>query len=560
MRKAYILVYTLIIVAVASILSVALFTNVAAYVRTNAVELSRNEAYLVSQNILQLSFPYLKPYMSGLRGITLSWRNENIATNATWWNSFKEFLFSQSDGGFWEGFFQRLNENKYFDLSSISEFNQDLRTFTLSGSSVVVPVSASYQVSGNPYSALLVSRGVNGKIEAYSVAVIAIDFLNKYAYFTEREKRPNGETIYFISRDVIDGPMRSNDYINISGSPRFKSSVEVKGVLGTGNPIYEDPFSPKILTQQDIEEYNMNKIATNYSADLNALVKSPQDFINSSEESGINLKLTSIRRGNRTLTAEKLIVEFKSAEGAGNDHFMKVYVEHNGPDGKDLLFTMKPRPDGNGYHMIIHGEKSRDWLGLQGSGGDETRNVNFNGVLKSNLTIALQNKSNNDKPMYVDGRYTLFSEQNVEIYDHVIYEDFRDIFPHQSIDNIVVTEQMAQRMKEADRTDFLNIVARKSVIVKEKEQNLKLTMSIYAFEERFFVEDYNSGSPKGQLTIFGSLMQNYRGPVGTFRGESIVTGYYKNYIYDSKILEGFGSIGTPAKREEILILTLRGVY
>jgi len=562
MRKAYILVYTLIIVAAVSILSVSLLTNVAAYVRTGAVEVSKNQVHTVSQNVLQLSFAYLKPYMSGIRGITLPWTNQNIATKATWWHSFKDFLFSQSDGDFWRGLFQRVSESKYFDFSTINEFNQDLSTFTLSGSSVVLALSASYQVYGNPYSALLVSRGINGKLEAYSVAIVSIDFLNKYAYFTEKETRPGGDIIYFITRDVIDGPMRSNDYINISGNPRFRSTVEVKGVRGTGNPVYEDPFSPKVLTQQDIDDYNMTRIATNYSADLNALVKSPQDFVNSSEESGINLNLGSIRRGNNTLTAQRLIVEFKSAQGQGNDHFMKVYVEYKeGWQTKtDSLFTIKPRPNQEGYQMVIHGQNAREWLGLQGSGNDETRNVNFNGVLKTNLTMALQNKSNNDKPMYVDGRYTLYSEQNVELYDHVIYEDFRSFFPHQSIDNIVVTDQMAQQLKDATRTDFLNIVAKNSVIVKEKEQNLKLSMSIYAFNDSFKVENYNSGSPTGQLTIFGSLMQYYRGPVGTFSGESILTGYYKNYIYDSKILEGFGSIGTPVKKEEVLILTLRSVY
>lgn len=90
---------------------------------------------------------------------------------------------------------------------------------------------------------------------------------------------------------------------------------------------------------------------------------------------------------------------------------------------------------------------------------------------------------------------------------------------------------------------------------------MKINASIYAFNESFYVQDYNEGDPKGQLTIFGSLMQNYRGAVGTFSGNNIVTGYYKNYIYDNKILEGISSFGgTPAKRENMLILTLRSVY
>lgn len=178
----------------------------------------------------------------------------------------------------------------------------------------------------------------------------------------------------------------------------------------------------------------------------------------------------------------------------------------------------------------------------------------------SDLTIALKNHSNNDKPMYVDGRYTIYSKEDVEIYDHIVYEDFRDLFPHNRIDDIVVDNNLVDQMKSSTRTDFLNIVADKYVWVKEKQRNLKITASIYAFDQSFQVENYDSGSSVGQLTIFGSLMQYYRGPVGTFSGDVIRTGYYKNYIYDYKILEGMSAIGTPAKREGVVLLAVRGIY
>jgi len=186
----------------------------------------------------------------------------------------------------------------------------------------------------------------------------------------------------------------------------------------------------------------------------------------------------------------------------------------------------------------------------------------------SDLTISLRKLSNNnnnkpeydDGPMYVDGRYTIYSKENIEIYDHIVYEDFRDLFPHNRIDNIVVDSDLIYQMKNATRTDFLNIVADKYVWVKEKQQNLKITASIYSFDESFQVEAYNQGNPTGQLTIFGSLMQYYRGPVAKFSGDRVQTGYYKNYIYDYKILEGMSAIGTPAKREGVVLLAIRGIY
>lgn len=563
MKKGYVLIYTLIIIAAISILSVALLTNTATYVRNNSFELEKTDVYLSSQKILQLSLAYVKPYFNGISGITLNWTSASVSQNIEWWNRFKNYVISQSDGNYWQIFFNKVDEQRYYDLSSINEFVQDLSSFELLGSSIILPITGSYQVSGRPYSVLVVAKSNKNKIEAYSVAVVAIDFLNKYAYFTEKETRPGGQTIYFITGEIIDGPMRSNDVIHISGNPRFKSTVEVKGVqVHSGTPKYDDPFSPKLLTQQDIDSYRMSMIANNYSSDLNALVKNPNDFLNSSVETGINLNLGTIKRNNKTLIPTKLVIEFKSSPGQGNDQFMKVYVEYEGQDsGRDALFTLKPRVNEDGYQMVIHGQNARQWLNLQGSGDEETRNVNFNGVIKSNLTISLKNNTNSDKPMYVDGRYTIYSQQNIEIYDHIIYEDFRDIFPHNTIDNIVVNQELIDQMKSSERSDFLNIVANNSVIIKDKQKNMKINASIYAFNESFYVQDYNEGDPKGQLTIFGSLMQNYRGAVGTFSGNNIVTGYYKNYIYDNKILEGISSFGgTPAKRENMLILTLRSVY
>ncbi|MGE0033910.1 MAG: hypothetical protein AB7S45_08585, partial [Pseudothermotoga sp.] len=475
------------------------------------------------------------------------------------------WLFNQSDGDFWRNFFQKVNEDRYFDLGAVPEFNQLLTSSGLGGSTVVVPITGTYMVGGNPYSVLVVSRAVGGKVESYALAVLAVDFLNKYAYFTEKERRPNGSLIYFISKDEINGPMRSNDTINIWGNPTFNSTVEVEDVnIVSGNPHFEMGW--KQLTEQDIDDYNMTKIEQNYANDLEALVKPMNEFLMSDAELGIklNLKGKKIRVGSNYRTAQKLIVEFKSAQGQGADHFIRVSVEYREghKTGTDNLFTIKPR-EGR-QQITIHGENARKWLDLTGIIPDNPSNydkyVNFNGVLVSDLTVALKNHSNNDQPMYVDGRYTIYSKESIEIYDHVVYEDFRDLFPHNRIDNIVVDATLVRQMEGVERTDFLNIVANGYVWVKEKEKNLKITASIYSFDQSFQVEDYDSGKPAGQLMIFGSLMQYYRGPVGTFQNDEIVTGYYKNYIYDYKILEGMSAIGTPAKREGVVLLAIRGIY
>ncbi|HOH54379.1 MAG TPA: hypothetical protein PLN23_09290, partial [Fervidobacterium sp.] len=95
----------------------------------------------------------------------------------------------------------------------------------------------------------------------------------------------------------------------------------------------------------------------------------------------------------------------------------------------------------------------------------------------------------------------------------------------------------------ANEKSSLNLVSKNNVVVSEpviqsnwwgtrylKLDNMKIFASIYAFNGSFTVEDYNSGGSAGQLFTFGSIMQNARGPVGTFGSLMGPTGYYKTYV------------------------------
>jgi hypothetical protein len=66
--------------------------------------------------------------------------------------------------------------------------------------------------------------------------------------------------------------------------------------------------------------------------------------------------------------------------------------------------------------------------------------------------------------------------------------------------------------------------------------NIEIDAAIAAVNHSFGFERYAEGSPKGVLTIKGSLTQKYRGPVGTFSGSTNVTGYSKNYSFDPRMV------------------------
>ena len=56
--------------------------------------------------------------------------------------------------------------------------------------------------------------------------------------------------------------------------------------------------------------------------------------------------------------------------------------------------------------------------------------------------------------------------------------------------------------------------------------------AVLALTQAFVVNNYTDSGTEGDLTLYGSLQQFARGPVGTFNGSSITTGYQKNYTWD----------------------------
>ena len=59
--------------------------------------------------------------------------------------------------------------------------------------------------------------------------------------------------------------------------------------------------------------------------------------------------------------------------------------------------------------------------------------------------------------------------------------------------------------------------------------------AVLSLRHSFVVQNWSKGSPLGTLNVTGAIAQKFRGPVGTGTSSSIATGYYKNYVYDSRL-------------------------
>jgi hypothetical protein len=59
--------------------------------------------------------------------------------------------------------------------------------------------------------------------------------------------------------------------------------------------------------------------------------------------------------------------------------------------------------------------------------------------------------------------------------------------------------------------------------------------AILTTADSFIADNYDCGSPLGTLEIYGALAQVFRGTVGTHSGNSLASGYNKDYVYDDRL-------------------------
>ncbi|MFN6991153.1 MAG: hypothetical protein ACK4MM_00380, partial [Fervidobacterium sp.] len=193
--------------------------------------------------------------------------------------------------------------------------------------------------------------------------------------FTNKEKLPNGATIYFTAKDIMDGPLRTHDYINVNnagGRPTFTSTVGFFGMKDqNGNVIQPSNYSIytnllgnppyKILTQQDADALNFQTVKQEYKANVNNLVKT-YDYVKNNQNILSGLKFTG-----------GITVSFNFLVGSSNYDLL---IQQG-----TTQYLIKWEPSGPPLAKIRK----------QGGGPTEEFIFNFNGVIYSTGDLTIDN-------------------------------------------------------------------------------------------------------------------------------------------------------------------------
>ena len=121
----------------------------------------------------------------------------------------------------------------------------------------------------------------------------------------------------------------------------------------------------------------------------------------------------------------------------------------------------------------------------------------------------------------LDGGVTILSDQDIYIDDDILMADNPETHPLSN--------------------DVLGLVARNDIFVTNNTANntdCVIQAGICALSGSFQAEDATSRGPAGTLTLYGSIAQKKRGPVGNFTSSHghivLQNGFWKNYHHDKR--------------------------
>jgi Tfp pilus assembly protein PilX len=103
-----------------------------------------------------------------------------------------------------------------------------------------------------------------------------------------------------------------------------------------------------------------------------------------------------------------------------------------------------------------------------------------------------------------------------------------------SDNDISITGNLLDTGGTTSGTNIIGLSAANSIII-SPVNSLTIDAAMVALNNSVYLTNWGSQPLLGQLTINGSMAQEFRGPVGTFNSGGIVSGYSKNYNYDSRL-------------------------
>lgn len=393
---------------------------------------------------------------------------------------------------------------------------------TLGDGSFVVEVNPDDNNASNPLKQwLITSTGTSHGISQKVQITIKQRSFGQYAYFSDQESaNPSTSPIWFMSRDRIRGPMHTNnsngsttniDWTSVS-QPIFESTVTMSGPSINYAP--DDPAS----------EADFNSI---YKLGRSAL-KLGEDKIDLPTSSSIQQEAAW---GNTS--------GFPTSDGVSIPTYGGIYVRG------DAKVTLSVSGSTKQVFTIVQGSTT----------STVTVDLSTNSTsLKIGSATATTRMGIGTGVLYVDGNITSLGGtviDNVTTSGVTTRSAFTIVASVDKGKKIVISDDIKYKTSvdpTKSATDASNKIPGTLGLYSaniELDKNAPTSLDIDALimagnnsttNGSFYADDHDTRD-SGKLKLTGGLIQKIRGPVGTFSGTKIKSGYEKDYYYDPRMAD-----------------------
>jgi len=350
--------------------------------------------------------------------------------------------------------------------------------------------------------------------------LIRRDNFAKFALFTNHHRTSGGTTVWFTSSTNFSGPVHTNDRFSFANNPSATFTDEVTQHQNTarfynnGDTIYLDDYHNEEI---DCPQFS-----------------SPDSFARG--ESLINLEssLTQQDLQNQATAGQNLGAGVFVPVDSGNNVVGGIYISGNlGRSSDDPVITLGVDTGNNPQYTIVRSSKTYTVTVNRTTNqttfvDPDTGTYTYSGIPDGQdnegvLIYADDDIAGLSGVVQRDTRMTVSSQRSIVIDNNITYQDYN-----------------ASPLNATGYNNMLGIIAWDGnvSIGATAPNNVNIHAIVMAQHGIFTVDNYDSGSSRGTATLLGGVITDYYGPFGTFSGGESRSGYGRNFVYDSRVLDG----------------------
>ena len=387
-----------------------------------------------------------------------------------------------------------------------------------------------------------------GDENAYGVAnSIAQEYCARYNWpsLPSSQRRPstyyNGvyycPRINFVTGDVINGPLHSNDAFQVQGSPTFQGTTTTSNPGCRSSEAGPPPTSSCYLNGGYANPTFERGIAYRAEIELPTSVGDLRKYVTPGQTPSPGCLYTGPTRIKYLPTSGSSVPQMRVWSKFTTTAQLNPGCGTAGTSGSEKLGTSGGQVVSVPQDRLILVQDVPSNQSNPSSSGCKTT-----GGIGDGLPIA-ESKGSYDVNLDLresDCRYgTVYVEGTLKGRSTIVVDN-----------NIIITGNLTYAGGRSG-TDSLGLIAKNSVKVyhpvtcDDKDRtdcgswsnltgtnfNVEISAAILTLQHSFAVQTYYRGAKLGTLKVYGSIAQRFRGPVGTSGG----SGYLKNYSYDTRL-------------------------